>query len=258
MDQKLTLTLMVTGATNPNQLLLRWDGREIQWRAKSSHGDSWEYGSREIVRSSMLTEVVKLLGNRFKDVESVIYSSRFKVSTMLPSVVVNDDMERAKKWFGLHNSSKDDVRVHIHHMESVDGEPVLLEERDENWEAAVTEAFPQAMAVSQAASVLSSAINASRTHKGKWVVYVDAGKRGADIVAAVDGIARYVGASQTGLTDSMLYDIVNAMHRDGLKPEDVVVNIGGEGEGELVKSMKRFFHKVEPLGEWFGLNSMST
>ena len=80
---------MVTGATNPNQLLLRWDGREIQWRAKSTHDDSWEYGSREIVRSAMLLEVVKLLGNRFKDVESVIYSTRFKVNTMLPSVAVS-------------------------------------------------------------------------------------------------------------------------------------------------------------------------
>ena len=254
---QLTLTQMVTGATNPNQLLLRWDGREVQWRVHSSQGESWEYGAREIVRSSMLIEVIKLLGNRFKDVETVIYSSRFKVSSMLPSVVVTDDQERAKKWFGLHNASKDDAYVLVHHMDSVDGEPVLLEENDEEWSAAVTAAFPQAMAVSQAASVLLGAINESRSHAGKWVVFVDAGKRGADIVSAVDGEARYVGATQSGLTDSMLYDIVNAMHRDGLKPEDVVVNIGGEGGEELVKSMKRFFYEVEPLGEWFGLNALS-
>ena len=166
MGLKLTLTQMVTGVTNPNQLLLRWDGREVQWRVHSSQGESWEYGSREIVRSSMLVEVIKLLGNRFKDVETVIYSSRFKVSSMLPSVVVNDDQERAKKWFGLHNASKDDSYVLVHHMDSVDGEPVLLEENDEEWSAAVTAAFPQAMAVSQAASVLLGAINASRSHAG--------------------------------------------------------------------------------------------
>lgn len=249
---------MVTGATNSNQLLLRWDGREVQWRvSNSSSNESWDYGSREIRRSSMLTEVLKLLSSRFKNIESVIYSNRYSVSTMLPAVVVGDDAEKAKMWFSLHNSSKNEVDILIHHMEAVEGEPVVLEEKNEEWHAAVTAAFPQARASSQAAMILGPAINTSRSYSGKWVVYVDAGVRGADIVSAVDGEVRYVGSTQSGLTDSMLYDIVNAMHRDGLKPEDVVVYIGGESGEELVKSMSRFFHEVKREDEWLGLNSLS-
>lgn len=249
---------MVTGATNSNQLLLRWDGREVQWRVNSSSSDgSWEFGSREIRRSSMLTEVIKLLGSRFKNVESVIYSNRYSASTMLPSVVVGDDAEKAEQWFSMHNATKGGAKIMIHHMEAVEGEPVVLEEKDEEWHAAVTAAFPQARYASTAAMVLGVAINSSRNYPGKWVVCVDAGSRGADIVAAVDGEARYVGAIQSGLTDSMLYDIVNAMHRDGLKPEDVVVCIGGEGGVDLAESMKRFFVEVKQEGERFGLNSLS-
>ena len=58
----------------------------------------------------------------------------------------------------------------------------------------------------------------------------------------------YVGATGSGLTDSMLYNIVNAMHRDGLKPGDVRVQLMGEGAGDLALSMKRFFEEVEVLG----------
>ena len=58
----------------------------------------------------------------------------------------------------------------------------------------------------------------------------------------------YVGAASSGLTDSMLYNIVNAMHRDGLKPGDVRVKLMGEGASDLALSMKRFYEEVEVLG----------
>ena len=80
------------------------------------------------------------------------------------------------------------------------------------------------------------------------VVYVDAGLKGADIVAAKGGVPTYVGATGSGLTDSTLYNIVNAMHRDGLKPGDVSVKLMGEGASDLTLSMKRFFEEVEVLG----------
>ena len=42
---------MVTGVTNLNQLLLRWDGSAVQWGSASLGDDGqqvWSYGSREI------------------------------------------------------------------------------------------------------------------------------------------------------------------------------------------------------------------
>ena len=59
----------------------------------------------------------------------------------------------------------------------------------------------------------------------------------------------------------MLYNIVNAMHRDGLKPGDVNVCLMGEGAEDLAESMRRFFEEVEILGgedfSWFGLKIIS-
>ena len=53
---------MVTGATNPLQLLLRWDGSEVQWGTMHLGEDSehvWEFGSREI-RKKIINTVLFL------------------------------------------------------------------------------------------------------------------------------------------------------------------------------------------------------
>ena len=65
---------MVTGVTNLNQLLLRWDGSAVQWGSASLGDDGqqvWSYGSREIRNPNMLPEVVLFLQRRFKGVEKV-------------------------------------------------------------------------------------------------------------------------------------------------------------------------------------------
>jgi hypothetical protein len=256
---------METGATKPSQLLLRWDGSEVQWislRTDEEKGEVQSSGSREILRISMLPEVIRFLHGRFKDVDLISYTRRFSPSTMVPSVLVDGDTATAQKWYSLHNSPSEEVKVRVSHLEAVDAEPAMVEGLDTEWESAVTEIFPQARAINQAAVLMNLATSASRIERGKWVVYVDAGSRGADIVAAKEGAACYVGATPSGLSDSMLYNIVNAMHRDGLKPEDVAVFICGEEAEVLVESTKRFFNNVVLLGgdyaAGFGLKAISS
>lgn len=254
---------MVTGVTNLNQLLLRWDGSAVQWGSASLGDDGqqvWSYGSREIRNPNMLPEVVLFLQGRFKGVEKVLFTSRYSQATMMPSVVVEGDLEAAEKWYKLHHSPSEEVSLRMQHLDSIDTHPVIVEVGDEVWEQAVTNAFPQASRVSQQGSLLKSAAAKSRI-TSKWVVFVDAGEKGADIVASKGGVPTYIGSTQVGLTDSMLYNIVNAMHRDGLKPEDVSVNILGEGSEDLSISMKRFFEEVEKIGggdvEYAGLKAIS-
>ena len=179
---------------------------------------------------------------------------------MIPSIVLEGDFESAKKWYKLHNAPSEKVSLGMQHLDSIDTHPVIVEVVDEVWEQAVTNVFPQACRISQHGSLLKSAVAKSRNIR-KWVVFVDAGKKGADIVASKGGIPTYVGSPRVGLTDSMLYNIVNAMHRDGFKPEDVSVNILGEGSDELSISMKRFFEEVEKIGgcdvEYAGLKAIS-
>ena len=156
-------------------------------------------------------------------------------------------MKVAENWYRLHNAPKEEVALRIQHLDSIETQPVIIESGDSAWEEAVTKSFPQALRVSQQAALLKAAVVSSR-NTNKWVVYVDAGSKGADIVAAKGGVPTYVGATGSGLTDSMLYNIVNAMHRDGLKPGDLRVHLMGEGAGDLALSMKRFFEEVEVLG----------
>lgn len=254
---------METGVTNPSQLLLRWDGSVVQWGSvQEGDGGSqvWSYGSREIRRQSMLSEVVQFLHSRFKNVDNISFTRRYLSATMIPSIVVESDLEAAENWYKLHNAPSEKVALRIQHLDSIDTQPVIIESGDAVWEEAVTQSFPQASRISQQASLLKAAVASSRK-SSKWVVYVDAGAKGADIVSAKSGVPCYVGATTSGLTDSMLYNIVNAMHRDGLKPGDVSVQLMGEGAEELAESMKRFFEEVEVMGgedaSWFGLKIIS-
>ena len=241
---------METGATNPSQLLLRWDGSVVQWGSMHKGRDGshfWAYGSREIRRPSMLSEVVQFLKSRFKNVGKISFSRSFLSATMVPSIVVESNLEVAENWYKLHNAPNKKVALRIQYLDSIDTQPVIIESGDTAWEEAVIKSFPQALRVSQQAALLKAAVVSSR-NTNKWVVYVDAGSKGADIVAAKGGVPSYVGAASSGLTDSMLYNIVNAMHRDGLKPGDVRVKLMGEGASDLALSMKRFYEEVEVLG----------
>ena len=254
---------METGATNPSQLLLRWDGNVVQWGSVHEGEEGalvWSYGSREIRRQNMLPEVIQLLQSRFKNVDNICFTRRFLSATMLPSIVVESNLEAAEKWYKLHNSPNEEVALRVQHLDSIDTQPVIIESEDTAWENAVTKCFPQATRISQQASLLKAAVAKSRL-TNKWIVYVDAGLKGADVVAAKEGVPCYIGATNSGLTDSMLYNIVNAMHRDGLKPGDVNVCLMGEGAEDLAESMRRFFEEVEILGgedfSWFGLKIIS-
>lgn len=255
---------MVTGATNPSQLLLRWDGSVVQWGGMHLGEDSeqvWEFGSREIRKQSMLSEVVRFLHTRFKNVDRVAFTKRYSETTVLPSVLVEGGSGAVDQWFNLHNSPQEEIKTRAYHLDSVATDPVVIEAIDVAWEEAVLDSFPQSNNVVLAGAMLKGAVSLSRKAPGKWVVYVDAGEKGADIVAAKDGVPRYTGPTPSGLTDSMLYNIVNAMHRDGLMPVDVCVRIFGERCEDLVESMKRFFRDVEVLGgedcKWFGLKAIS-
>ncbi|MBM72547.1 MAG: hypothetical protein CL847_07170 [Crocinitomicaceae bacterium] len=254
---------METGVTNPSQLLLRWDGSVVQWGSVYEAEDGsqvWSYGSREIRRHNMLSEVVRFLNSRFKNVDNINYTRRYLSATMIPSIVVESNLKVAENWYNLQNAPSEEVALRIQHLDSIDTQPVIIESGDAVWEEVVTNFFPQASRISQQASLLKAAV-ASSKKISKMAVYVDAGSKGADIVSAKAGVPFYVGAISSDLTDSMLYNIVNAMHRDGFKPRDVSVHLMGERAEELSESMKRFFEEVEIIGgddySWFGLKIIS-
>ena len=245
--------------TLPIQLLLRWDGKILQWGAVSSEG-IWDFGAREVRQLSMLSEVVRFLQSRYKAVNDIRYTRRYAINTMVPSVVIEDDSEMAGRWFKLHNALAEDVKTRVTHLESIDGEPVIIEGLDDEWEKSVTEAFPQAISKCQSAMMMELAVVGSRSLRDKWVVLVDAGKNGSDIVAAKDGAACYTGMTSSSHPESILYNIVNAMHRDNRLPEDVCVKVSGENSSVLSDELVKFFVEVEVKedSEWFGLKAISS
>ena len=262
LDLQPKLTQMETGVTdipsvkvNPTGLLLRWDEREVQWAwvvknsSDSESGNAFSFGSRKVNNISMLPEVVRALKGRYKSVNQVVYSKRFAPSTIVPAIVIDNDANAAVKWFKFHHASAGDVVTRVSHLDSVDGEPVFVEGIDEVWDKAVLGAFPQAMAVIQSAALMDIAVGISRQNTEFWVVVVDAGENGADLVAASGGKGVWNSVAAGGDVDGVLYSVVNAMHRADIKPENVMVMLSGEGLDGLEKTFKRFFNTVENLGQ---------
>lgn len=247
------------GANTTIQLLLRWDGKVVQWGSVDTEG-VWEFGAREVRQLSMLPEVLRFLHGRYKSVNDIRYTRRFALNTMVPSVVIEGDVEMAKKWFKLHNATTETYQTRITHLEAVEGEPVIIEGLDDEWDNSVTDAFPQAVAKSQSAVMMELAVIRSRSLPGKWVVMVDAGNHGSDIVAAKDGAACYTGTTSSSHPESILYNIVNAMHRDGVLPEDVFVAVSGENTSGLKCELVKFFTEVEvdEDSEWSGLKKIAS
>ena len=220
----------------------------------------WMFGEREVRQLSMLPEVVRFLHSRYKSVNDIRYTRRFALNTMMPSVVIDEDVEMAKKWFTLHNSTSETYKTRVTHLEAVEGEPVIIEGLDDEWDISVTDAFPQAIAKSQSAVMMELAVVRSRSLPGKWVVVVDAGNNGSDIIAAKDGAACYTGTTSSSHPESILYNIVNAMHRDGVQPEDVFVKVSGENGLGLKCELVKFFTEVEvdEDSEWSGLKEIAS
>ena len=259
---------METGATDteicsdPDGLLLRWDGREVQWAWVTGGSDSKEsefaFGSREVRKISMLPEVVRALKGRFSSVSEVIYAQRFASTTMVPAIVLKDDSEAAEKWFKMHHAPIKEVGVRVLHLESIDDEPVFVEGLDEVWEESVKKIFPQAQGVIQSAILMETAISLSR-QIDLWVVVVDAGERGADFAASYKGNAIWSGHALKGDSESILYSVVNAMHRNGISQEGVAIRFSGLRGNGLNQAFKRFFSDIENLGDskWEGLKLLS-
>ena len=253
------LTNASNSASSPVQLLLRWDGKVVQWGSVNVEG-VWEFGAREVRQLSMLPEVVRFLHGRYKSVNDIRYTRRFALNTMVPSVVIEGDAQMADKWFALHNATPAAYKTRVTHLEAIEGEPVIIEGLDDEWDKSVADALPQAVSKSQSAVLMQLAVVRSRSMPGKWVVMVDVGKNGSDIVAAKDGGACYTGATALCHPESILYNIVNAMHRDGVQPEDVFVQVSGENCSGLKCELGKFFTEVEvdEDAEWLGLKAITT
>jgi len=259
---------METGATdtvsrrNPEGLFLRWDGREVQWawmfRDSDTQETEFSFGHREVSKISMLPEVLRALKGRFSAVNEVVYAQRFARTTIVPAIVLKDDSEAAEKWFKLHHAPTKDVDLRILHLESIEGEPVFVEGLDGDWEASVKKSFPQAQGVIQSAVLMETAISISR-QSDLWVVVIDAGKRGADFAASSNGNAVWSGHSLKGDPESILYSVVNAMHRNGIEQDGVAVRFAGAIGQDLNAVFKRFFSDTACLGlsKWEGLKLLS-
>ena len=259
---------METGATDtdtrkdPEGLFLRWDGREVQWawmfRDSVSQESEFSFGHRAVSKISMLPEVLRALKGRFSTVNEVVYTQRFARTTIVPAIVLKDDSEAAEKWFKLHHAPTKDVGLRICHLESIEGEPVFVEGLDEDWEESVKMSFPQAQGVIQSAVLMETAISISR-QTDVWVVVVDAGKRGADFAASSCGNAVWSGHSLKGDPESILYSVVNAMHRNGVEQGGVAIRFIGMIGEDLNAVFKRFFSDTECLGKskWDGLKLLS-
>jgi hypothetical protein len=227
---------------------------------------NYSFGARAVNQPSMLPEVIRALKSRSGSLETVLYSHRFSPVTMLPAIVLEGSDESASMWFNFHNSVALDSSssgkkslLRKQHLESVQGEPVFIEQTDEYWEFAVINSFPQAQGIVNRAAEMKLAVADSRQNLGKWVIRVDVGKRGADFVAASEGKAVWSGYSEEGNVEGVLYDIVNVMHRDGKGPEDLIVKILGAGATELKSSLARFFKDIHLLGDtdFEGLKSLA-
>ncbi|PCJ80192.1 MAG: hypothetical protein COA49_09415 [Bacteroidetes bacterium] len=262
---------MGTGATdipsvtiNPTGLLLRWDGREVQWAFLSKNqklvGHDYIFGSRKVTRISMLPEVVRALKGRYKSLNKVVYAKRFNPSTIVPAIVLENNNSAAEKWFKLHHASSVKDGTRVVHLESVEGEPVFVEGVDKDWDDAVKGVFPQAQAVIQSAALMNVAVGLSRHNHESWVIIVDAGTRGADLVAANCGKGVWSGVTSGGDVEDVLYSVVNALHRADVKPDDVLVKLAGEGLVELESTFKKFFKNVQLLGnsEMEGLKALAS
>ena len=249
---------METGATDtdsrkdPKGLFLRWDGREVQWawmfRDSVSQESEFSFGHRAVSKISMLPEVLRALKGRFSTVNEVVYTQRFARTTIVPAIVLKDDSEAADKWFKLHHAPATDVGLRIRHLESIEGEPVFVEGLDEDWEESVKRSFPQAQGVIQSAVLMQTAISISR-QIDVWVVVIDAGKRGADFAASYRGNAVWSGHSLKGDPESILYSVVNAMHRNGVEQDGVAIRFAGLIGQDLHAVFKRFFSDTECLGQ---------
>ena len=259
---------METGATdtrrNPDGLFLRWDGREVQWAWRFRGSDANEsetefsFGTREVSKISMLPEVIRALKGRYGTVNEVVYAQRFARTTMVPAIVLKEDSEAAEKWFKFHHAPAQDVDLRIVHLEAIEGEPVFLEGLDPIWEASVKKSFTQAQGVVQSAILMETAISISR-QIDRWVVVIDAGEIGADFSASVKGNAIWSGHSLKGDPESILYSVVNAMHRNGMNQDGTAIRFTGLIDHVLKDVFTRFFSDVESLGEskWEGLKSLA-
>jgi hypothetical protein len=90
-------------------------------------------------------------------------------------------------------------------------------------------------------------------------VVIDSGKRGADFAASSKGNAIWSGHSLKGDPESILYSVVNAMHRNGVEQEGVAIRFAGLIGQDLQEVFKRFFSDIECLGQskWEGLKLLS-
>ena len=88
---------------------------------------------------------------------------------------------------------------------------------------------------------------------------IDAGDIGADFAAASKGNAIWSGHSLKGDPDSLLYSVVNAMHRNGVDQDSVAIRFTGLIGTELTEVFKKFFIDVDYLGEskWYGLKLLA-
>ena len=110
---------------------------------------------------------------------------------MMPSVVVEGDLEAAEKWYKLHVASE---RCKDVTLDSIDTHPVIVEVEMRFGNRPLLMLFRKRVELVNR-EFTQICRSKSRTNS-KWVVFVDAGEKGADIVASKGGVPTYVGSSQ--------------------------------------------------------------
>lgn len=231
-------TRMATGATEAPLLLMHWDGSRLQWavtagRACLSAGEEVADGA------SQLVSTLEGLRGKGLTADEVIWSVRHPRFSLVPDLV---DGGAA---FALeHGVPAGELRAH---RSDRFGDPMACwEEVEAAVEVAVLMLWPGARMVSGALAWLESVARREELERGA-AVYLDVSPARSAWSRWADGALRGAMATAELHPENLLYQIANALHRDGADAASTRCYLSGDVPEGLEELLGRFFKEVAAL-----------
>ena len=227
---------MATGATEAPLLLMHWDGSRLQWAV--TEGEMCLGAGEEVADgTAQVVATLEALRGKGLTAEEVVWSERYARFSLVPDLV---DGEVA---FALEHGSA--VGALKAFRSERFGDPMACwEEREEAVEEAVLRAWPGARVVSGTLAWLESV---ARREATGLAVYVDASPGRLMWSRWADGALRGARATADLHPENVLYQIANALHRDGADPADCRLVLSGDVPAGFAELFERFFLEVSEL-----------
>lgn len=215
---------------------MHWDGSRLQWAVTAgfaclSAGEEVALGSAQVVAT--------LEGLRGKGLTAseVVWSERNSRFSLVPDLV---DGAAA---FALEHGAVPGALKPFRSERF--GDPMACwEERDEAVEEAVLRAWPGARVVSGTLTWLEAV---ARRESSGLAVYVEASPGRLMWSRWVDGALRGARATSDVHPENVLYQIANALHRDGADPAACRLFLSGDVPAGFAELFERFFLEVKAL-----------